>query len=241
VVNETFARKFFGSVDALGHFVVNSLPKLAPAEIVGVVRDVKHMGVKERVWPVMYLPAMQADGPEGMLLVRSRWSASDAVSLVRAELKQADPSAPVESSRTLQTAVDSMISRERLIAWLSAAFGVLATLLAAVGLYGVMAYNMSRRTGEIGIRMALGARPEHIRKLALTEVLRLILAGILAGVPLALAAGRVIRGLLYGTSPVDPRVIGAAVFSMTAVALLAGWLPANRAARVDPNSALRHG
>jgi FtsX-like permease family len=123
----------------------------------------------------------------------------------------------------------------------SAAFGVLAALLAAVGLYGVMAYNMSRRTSEIGIRIALGARPDDIRRLALGESLRLTGAGVMVGIPGALAAGRLVRGLLYGIRATDPWVLGAAALVMITAALLAGWLPAARAARIDPNSALRQG
>jgi putative ABC transport system permease protein len=134
-----------------------------------------------------------------------------------------------------------MISRERLIAYLSAAFGALAVVLAAVGLYGVMAYAMSRRTGEIGIRMALGAQPGDIRRLALGETLRLICAGVMVGVPVSLAGGRLVRGLLYGIGASDPWVLGIAAAAMFAVGLFAGWLPAARAARIDPNSALRQG
>jgi ABC-type antimicrobial peptide transport system permease subunit len=132
-----------------------------------------------------------------------------------------------------------MISRERLIAYLSTTFGLLAALLAAVGLYGVMAYSMARRAGEIGIRMALGARSRDIRWMAWSESLRLIGAGVMVGVPVVLGAGRLLRGLLYGVSATDPWVLGAATLVMFAVALLAGWLPAARAARIDPNSALR--
>jgi putative ABC transport system permease protein len=240
VVNETFARKFFPSRSALGH-VLEPARKNAggPSEIVGVVADVKHMGVKQTARPVVYLPALQLNGLEGTLLVRAGLRQVELERLVRAELKQVDASARVEYFSTLETAVNSMISRERLIAYLSTTFGLLAALLAAVGLYGVMAYAMSRRTGEIGIRMALGARSRDIRWMALSESLRLIGAGVMVGVPVALGAGRLFRGLLYGVSATDPWVLGAATLVMFAVALLAGWLPAARAARIDPNSALR--
>jgi predicted permease len=241
VANETFARKYFPGMLAVGHFVNTGGGRDAPAEIVGVVRDVKHMGVKERVWPALYLPALQLDGLEGTLLVRAGLGPAELARVVRAELKQADLSAQIEYSNTLETAVSSMISRERLIAYLSAAFGALAALLAAVGLYGVMAYAMSRRTSEIGIRMALGARPGDIRRLALVESLHLICAGVMVGATVALAAGGLVRGLLYGMSAADPVVLATAVLIMIAVALLAGWLPAARAARIDPNYALRQG
>jgi predicted permease len=241
VVNETFARKYFPGMTAVGHLVGEASAKEAPAEIVGVVRDVKHMGVKERVWPVMYLPALQLDGLEGTLLVRAGLSHVELARVVREELKAADASARIEYSSTLETAVNTMISRERLMAYLSAAFGALAALLAAVGLYGVMSYAMSRRTGEIGIRMALGAQPRDIRWLALRGSLRLIGAGVVVGIPVALAAGSLVRGLLYGMSSTDPWVLALSALAMIAVGLLAGWLPAARAARVDPNLALRQG
>lgn len=240
IVNETFARKFFPGISPLGHRVDNGLRKGETVEVVGVVRDVKHMGVKKQAWPAMYWPALQMDGFDlGTLLVRAELPQAELARMVRSELRQADASAQVAYVTTLEATVDSMISSERLIAFLSAAFGALALLLAAVGLYGVMAYSMSRRTSEIGIRMALGARPPDIRWLALSESLRLIGAGVLVGIPVALAGARLVHGLLYGTRPADPWVLGAAAVVMIAVTLLAGWVPAARAARIDPNSALR--
>jgi predicted permease len=240
VVNETFVHRFFPDGAAIGHFVDTSARKTGSVvEIVGVVRDVKHQGVKGSIWPVMYLPALQLDGLDGTLLVRSAESPSSLLGLVTSELEQLDASARIEYARPLETAVNSMISRERLVAYLSTAFGALAALLAAVGLYGVMAYNMSRRTMEIGIRIALGARPVDIRRLALGESLQLAAAGAALGVAGSLATARLVRTLLVGAGAADARVLGAAVLLMLAVALLASWLPARRAARTDPNSALR--
>jgi predicted permease len=241
LVNETFVRKFFAGVSPVGHRLEPLLRRAPPAEIAGVVTDVKHMGVKEQTRPVVYIPALQLEGLKGTLLVRSGLRPAEIAGLVRAELKQVDATARVESSSTLETAVNSMISRERLIAYLSAGFGGLAVLLAAVGLYGVMAYAMSRRTGEIGIRMALGAQARDIRRLALGESMMLIFAGMMTGVPAALGAGGLVQGLLYGVRGTDPWVLGGASVVMVAVALGAGWLPARRAARIDPNSALRQG
>ncbi|HKE28830.1 MAG TPA: ABC transporter permease [Bryobacteraceae bacterium] len=240
VVNETFARKFFPGISPVGHRVGTGQGKGSMVEIIGVVRDVKHMGVKKRAWPAMYWPALQMDGFDlGTLLVRARLPQADLARLVRAELQNVDSSAQVAYTTTLESVVDSMISSERLIAFLSTAFGGLAILLAAIGLYGVVAYGMSRRTGEIGIRMALGARPADIQWLALSESLRLVAVGVLAGVPAALAGGRLVHGLLFGTSSADPWVLGTAAVVMVAVTFLAGWLPAARAAGIDPSSALR--
>jgi predicted permease len=241
VVNETFARKYFADVSPVGRTFIRPARKATLIEIVGVVRDVKHMGVKARVWPAVYLSALQLDGLEGTLLVRSALTPAEATRMIRDELKRADATAQIEHAATLETAVNSMISRERLIGYLSAAFGTLAILLAAVGLYGVMAYGMSRRRGEIGIRMALGARPDDIRRLALSESMRLIAGGLIIGVPGALAGGKLVQGLLSGMSPADPMALAGAGLVMVAAGLIAAWIPAARAARTDPNSALRQG
>src|SRR5258708_290405 len=133
VVNRTFPQKYFPGASALGHFVPGLGRKTIASQIVGVVRDVKHMGVKARVWPALYLPALQRDGLEGTLLVRAGIGPAELAGVVRAELKQVDPSAQIAYSSTLETAVNSMISRERLIAYLSAVFGALAGFLAAGG------------------------------------------------------------------------------------------------------------
>ena len=238
VVNETFARKYFPDRQATGHRVTMSGQREPPREIVGVIADVKHMGVRTRVWPAIYFPALQRGGLDGDLLVRSALTPRSIADTVRAELNAVAPVVQVERMTTLDQMVETMISREVLVAALSAAFGALAVLLAAIGLYGVMAYNMSRRTAEIGIRMALGAAPADIRKLALSESLRLAAAGLALGIPAALAAGSLVRSLLYQTAPADPWVLSAAAALMTAVAFFAAWLPATRAARIDPNTAL---
>jgi predicted permease len=241
VVNETFARKYFADVSPIGRTFIRPGRQGTLTEVVGVVRDVKHMGVKARVWPAVYLSALQLDGLEGTLLIRSVLTPAELTRIVRDELKEADGTAQIEHAATLETAVDSMISRERLVAYLSATFGALAVLLAAVGLYGVMAYGMSRRRSEIGIRMALGARPGDIRWLALAESLQLTGAGLAIGIPGALASGKLIQSLLSDIKGTNPWILGAAVVVMTAVSLVAGWIPAARAARTDPNSALRQG
>jgi predicted permease len=239
VVNETFARLFFEARAATGHRFTMASDQALAYEIIGVVADVKHMGVKGRVWPAIYLPALQSNGEGGALLIRSRLTPAALAAMVSAELKTVDPSAKLDRVRTMNSVVEAMISREALVASLSTAFGVLAALLAAIGLYGVMAYNMARRTPEIGIRMAVGAAPGDIRKLAIGESLRLTAAGIAIGVPATLLAGRLIQTLLYGMTPHDPWMLGAAVLLMAGVALVASWLPAARAARTDPTAALR--
>ncbi len=146
----------------------------------------------------------------------------------------------VSRVETVSANIDRSLLKERVTALLSAFFGGLALLLAAIGLYGLMAYNVTRRTREIGIRVALGARPEGVRWLVLRETLLLAILGVVIGMPCAIGLSRVIEHLLYGVSPREPVTLLIVSLTMTAVAVLAGWLPARRAARVDPMVALRH-
>jgi ABC-type antimicrobial peptide transport system permease subunit len=159
--------------------------------------------------------------------------------VIRQIVQQIDPSLPVYATRTLDRQVGQSLRRERLVATMTATFGVLATLLAVVGLYGVMSYTVARRTREIGLRMALGARPGNILRMIVREVLMLAGAGIAIGVPAAWWLGRLVATQLYGVVPTDPLAIGGAILVLTAVAVLAGLVPSLRAARIDPTRALR--
>jgi ABC-type antimicrobial peptide transport system permease subunit len=145
-----------------------------------------------------------------------------------------------EGASLIASIIRSMTSQERMMAVLSATFGVLAVLLAAVGLYGVMAYGVSQRTGELGIRMALGARPADVRRLVLKETLQLILAGAAIGTAAALGLTRLVSAMLFGVKATDFTVFGASILLLGAIAFLAGYLPARRASRIDPMVALRH-
>jgi ABC-type antimicrobial peptide transport system permease subunit len=158
---------------------------------------------------------------------------------VRAALRQIDANLPVMDMATMQSRVDRSVSIERSIATLAAGFGLLATLLAAVGLYGVVSYAVSRRTVEIGVRMALGAARADVYRIVLKEVGVLLLAGAAVGLPVALALGKLIESQLYGVKPRDPMLLAAAVAALTAVALAAAFVPARRAASIDPVRALR--
>jgi ABC-type antimicrobial peptide transport system permease subunit len=159
---------------------------------------------------------------------------------VRQELRALDPNLPVLRIDTLEEQLDDVLAQERLIAALAAGFGAVATLLACLGLYGVMSYMVVRRTNEIGIRMALGARRGDVLSMILKETLALVLAGTVIGIPVALMATRLIANRLFGVNAGDSVTIGCVVLLMSAVAALAGFLPAQRAARVDPLMALRH-
>jgi len=165
---------------------------------------------------------------------------SDPLGEARRAVASVDPNLPVFQARTLRAQAEQSLLKERLLATLSSFFGALALLLACVGLYGLMACAVARRTAEIGIRLALGARRGHILWLVMSETLWLTVAGIAAGIPLALWAARYAKSDLFGIGPADPATIAAAVAALTGVAMLAGYLPARRALRIDPVMAVRY-
>ena len=175
-----------------------------------------------------------------MVYVRATGDPKPLFATLRREIAGIDSSLPIANMRTMDTQVDEALSAQRLVATLSAWFGILATLLAAIGLYGVMAYTVTRRTREIGIRLALGAGRRSLLGLVMREVALLTLAGVLIAIPIALALTRLIKTQLYGILPNDPLSIAAAAAALIAVALLAGYIPAERATRVNPITALRY-
>ncbi|HVH72367.1 MAG TPA: FtsX-like permease family protein, partial [Candidatus Dormibacteraeota bacterium] len=240
VVNEKFARHYFGSESAIGRRIKLGFEPQIVHEIVGVVRDAKHYGVRQRVWPMVYLPARQG----GSFFVRSNLTPQLLTGIIRAEVAASDKILQVQEIRPLETVVDDMISEERLTALLSSVFGALACLIAAIGLYGVVAYGVSRRTNEFGIRIALGAQRSDIRTLVLRQTLVVILCGVAIGIGGALMVVRLlssaISGMLYGIKPTDIWLFLGATISLVAIALLAAFLPARRASRVDPMVALRY-
>ncbi len=175
-----------------------------------------------------------------MVYTRTAGDPKTVFASVRREVNNLDPALPVTGLRTMEDQIDESLSTQRAMAGLSAFFGILATLLAAIGLYGVMAYTVTRRTREIGIRLALGADRFSLLKLVLREVAILTVAGVLIAIPVSLAITRLVRSVLYGIVPNDPLSIAAAVVLLASVALLAGYIPAERATRVDPLTALRY-
>jgi predicted permease len=240
VVNESFARHYFGSNSAIGQRIKLGFEPPIIREIVGVVRDAKHYGVRERVWRMVYLPAREGDS----FFVRANLNTQLLVGMIRAEVAASDRILQVQEIRPFETVLNDMISQERLTALLSSAFGVLACLIAAIGLYGVVAYGVSRRTNEFGIRMALGAQRGDIRTLVLRQTLAVILCGVAIGIGGALVVVRLlsstINGMLYGIKPTDISLFTGATISLVAIALLAAFLPARRASQVDPMVALRY-
>ena len=248
VVNEAFARRFFGTESAVGRrFGWSAIDNPGAIEIVGVVKDAFYSSVRQGArgpdeTPIFaYAPFAQGERLSAMTVyVRS---ASDALTALPDELRrtvrQADPSMPVFGLQAVDTTVEQSLFTERMLALLSAAFGLVATLLAAIGLYGVMAYTVSRRTREIGIRIALGADRQTVLWLVLREVAFMTFAGIALAIPAVLALGGVVRSQLFGVSAADPWTLALASSVLAIVALVAGWLPARRAARVQPLLALR--
>ena len=248
VVNEAFARRFFGTESAVGRrFGWSAIDNPGAIEIVGVVQDAFYSSVRQGArgpdeTPIFaYAPFAQGERLSEMTVyVRS---ASDALTALPDELRrtvrQADPSMPVYGLQAVDTTVEQSLFTERMLALLSAAFGLVATLLAAIGLYGVMAYTVSRRTREIGIRIALGANRQTVLWLVLREVAFITIAGIALAIPAVLALGGVVRSQLFGVSAADPWTLALASSVLAVVALVAGWLPARRAARVQPLLALR--
>jgi predicted permease len=241
VVNEAFLRKFGLALDAIGtRFGTGEGASGNEIEIVGVVADAKYSSVREDAPPQFFLPRSQSNGSGTLFFyVQSRLDAEELVGAIRPVVASVDPNLPVVDLMTMREAVRDNLFFDRLLAILSATFAVLATLLAAVGLFGVLAYMVSLRTRELGLRHALGATPNQLRAIVLKRVAVLGSIGLLLGLGVALLVGRVAESFLYGLSGSDPMVVMAAAAVVAAVGLVAGYLPARRASRVAPMEALR--
>jgi len=240
IVNESFAARAFPGQNPLGH----KLGATADT-IVGVVKDSRYSGPREQPRPVVYYPLFQHGRDQeyqwGFASFELRYrTGANLVDQVRREVAAVDRSLPIFRIKTLRAQAEDELLRERLLATLSTFFGALALLLACLGLYGLMAYAVARRTGEVGIRMALGAGRGHVMWLVLRETFFLALAGIAAGIPLALWTARYAKSLLFEIDTADPVTIAVTVTALIAVAALAGYIPARRATRVDPMVALRY-
>ncbi|MEQ9400353.1 MAG: ABC transporter permease [Longimicrobiales bacterium] len=243
IINEAFARKFgLDPRTAVGKFMARGSGRdELDIEIVGVVQDAKYNDVKGAVPPVFTLPYRQNDGLTSLnFYVRTGIDPASVLQAIPGVVKALDPNLPVEDLKTLDQQVRENIVMDRLISTLSAAFALLATLLAAVGLYGVLTYTVAQRTREIGLRMALGAPRGKVQGMVLGQVTRMTLVGGVLGVGAALLMGRWAQSLLFGLEPTDPAVVAMVAAMLGGVAFLAGYLPARRASRVDPMVALRH-
>jgi len=241
IVTESVARRFFGTRNAIGRRLClqDTYDPAQAHEIVGVVKDVHYTAVRQAPDPMVYLPAWTEVGAVTLCLRTAADNATVVLEGVRRQLRAVDATVPLLRARTLQQDADNHMAVERLVATLSGFFGSLALLLASVGLYGLIACTVLRRTHEIGIRMALGARRTSVVWLVMREAAVLVLAGTALGLPAALLGTRVIAAFLYGVTTADPPAAAAAMITLYAFATLAALVPACRASRVEPMAALR--
>jgi predicted permease len=238
IINASMAHRFFGDANPIGkRFGWGDPPDVKyDLEIIGVATNAIYGNLREETSPLIYLPGSRGQ----LLVVRAAGTPESVASSISNEIKAVDKNLLISGIKTVPQLVDQSLTLERLLAKLSSFFGLLALVLAAVGLYGVMAYSVVRRTKEIGIRLALGAQPSSVRRMVVRETLVLVLIGVLIGVPTALAVTRLISSLLYAVKPTDPITISLGVLVIVVSALLAGFLPARTASRVDPLIALRY-
>jgi len=243
VINQTFARTYFPSQNPIGKHVRDTFPgNPGEAEIVGVVADSKAHSLREPSRPRIYFPFFNPlwEHTSVAYEVRTFADSSSVSSALRKAVQKTNPALLPIQIETMPGLVERSLGTDRFIMQLSSAFGLLAMVLASIGLYGVMAYTVARRTRDIGVRMALGTRPGDVLRDVLRETLLLVLLGIAFGLPVALAGARLIKSLLFGLGTVDAVVLALAVIVLAIVAVLAGFLPARRASRVDPIVALRY-
>jgi predicted permease len=238
VINETAARKFFPNEDPLGKRFGNSLEQAGDVEIVGIVRDTKYDSLRDAPPPTGFRPFGQNFG--AAFEVRVSGPLSPAIQAIREAVQRTDPNLPLVRITTQSDLVAGRFDQEHFFAMAYSLFGGLALLLASIGLFGLMSYSVARRTNEIGIRMALGAERRDMVRMVLGEALIMVTTGIVVGVATTLAAGQLIRTMLFGLAPTDIVTIAAAILIMLVVSILASYLPARHASRIDPMTALHY-
>jgi putative ABC transport system permease protein len=240
IVSESMAKRYWPGQDPIGKRlkIGRHASKQPWGEVIGVVGDVRYRAWQS-IWPDIYVPVDHWNFRRMDLVVRTKGDALAAAATVRAAMRELDASQPLASVTTLEQAVDEALARPRFTALLLALFAGLAVLLASVGIYAVVSGSIARRTREIGVRMALGARPANVQRLVLGETAILAGLGLAGGLLLTLASARVLRGLLFGVGTADPAILAGAAAGIAAVALAAAWVPARRASRVAPLEALR--
>jgi len=237
IVNASMANRFWPGQDPTGHRVHIWSDWRT---VVGVVRDIKYHRMNEPPESFIYLPELQADGTDANILVRSQLPPATVIADVRAAARSLDSKVQPLETDTLDGLLKQSMFANRTAASLASVLGVLGTLLAALGIYGVLSYSVSQRIREIGIRIALGAQRSHVLRLVVGHGLRLAVLGAMLGVVAALAITRGMSSLLFGVSATDPLTLAIVLLLVTAVAVLAAYLPARRAMRVDPIVALRY-
>jgi ABC-type antimicrobial peptide transport system permease subunit len=235
IVNEAFARTFFKDQNPLGRQISN-FGNRSTGEIIGIVGDTKFRTMRGEIAPTLFVPGV---GTEATFEVRTAVDPRTMVPALRSIVSQLDNNLPILSIKTESEQIEASFSQERLIARLSSFFGALSLLLACIGLYGLLSYEVTRRTREIGVRMALGARPSDVLRFIVRQGVGLSAVGAIFGILGALAVTRYLTRLLYGVRPFDPLTFAAVAVLLGLVALVACYIPALRASRVDPMIALR--
>ncbi len=238
IINEAFAKVHFPNEDPVGHKLITGMGQRV-SEIVGVVSDTHTLNLNTAPQPEYFLPALQRPELFTTIIIRTDGDPAGFTNAVRAALREVDPDQPLLNPQPYTTLIAQSVADRRLVMLLLAAFAGLALVLACLGVYSVMAYVVSQRTGEIGIRMALGASPRAVLKMILTQCLRLTLIGVGVGLAVALVLTRLMQQQLFGVQAHDPLIYGGISLLLALVAALACWLPARRATRVDPIVALR--
>jgi predicted permease len=241
IINETMANRFFPGASPIGrHFGFGEdASQSGDIEIVGVVKNAKYVGLQESPEGAAYFPYAQRVQYFGNFEVRYSGDAGEIIPSVRRTIAEVNPNVLVGAISTLTEEVDASTANQRLVARLSTFFGLLAAFLVCIGIYGLLSYAVARRISEIGVRMALGATRSNVLWLILREILVLVGGGIVLGIPMALVGNRLAAKLLYGVSPADPASLFAAIMMLVSIALLAGYLPARKASRLEPTAALR--
>jgi predicted permease len=249
VISEAFAQKYFKSEDPIGQHFGRTPDASREFEVVGVAKDARYLTYNHarQIVPLFFIPESQAEYEKSNLgslflkdiIILTRPGVSLSIAAVRQAMASVDPDMPIVSMNPLREQVAGQFTQQRLIARLTSFFGVLSLVLASIGLYGVTAYNAGRRAGEIGVRVALGASRGHVVRLVLRGAFGLILAGLVIGLPLSLAAGRLLGNQLYGIDPYNFVVILSAVLALGLSALVASLVPAWRASSISPVDALR--
>jgi predicted permease len=237
IVNQRFVDQFMPGENPIGrHFKIGN----SDVEIAGLVRNSLYQDLREKPWPLVYMPVKQTQSSGYTMLVRTKMDAQRAIADIRQTVRSVDPRVPIFEVRELRDQIDQGISSERVLSFLSTLFSGLATLLCGIGIYGLIAYAVSRRTREIGVRFAIGAQKSDVAKLFLRESLVLVGAGVVLGVPLALGSTRVLKSLLFGVAPGDPLTLTLTVGIFLLAGIAASVLPVLRAAGIDPVTALHY-
>jgi hypothetical protein len=239
ILNETAARTLFPDGDPLGRRIGESFDKAGEFEVVGVVRDTKYASVREPAPPTVYRCVWQTTQRNLHVVLRTTGEPLAMSETARAAMRAIDPTLPVQEFTSQSEHISQRLAQERLFARAYAAFGVLAVLLACIGLFGLMSYSVAQRTREIGVRMALGARRRTVVGMVMSESIRLVGIGSVLGLAAILWAGRFVRTVVYGVSPSDPLTIGGALALVAVVMALASGVPARRASTVNAIDALR--